>query len=789
MNLDLKNIDFSVPSNIYIKTQNGLEKCDCDSKCEEGEITVKADFPVESDDIYIVAGENSGIVSGFSADTQTEYTVSLVDGVSSAEDMVTSACPTVISLHFYSPVKSLSAKYKYVAAKTETDIEVLNKYIEKSKEYNSLERKYKKVEDVNTQLKKRSAQNAAALVESRNLAQAVDLIHNSFSWKITAPIRAISAVLRRLTVFKGLIYLKNNGLKATLRRIIKGPGPVPVSKNKLAEISRDYYISEKRRNEEESVKFNKDIKFSVLVPLYNTPEKFLREMIESVQAQTYKNWELCLADGSDKDHEDVGKIVGAYAKSDNRIKYEKLEKNSGISENTNACIRMSTGDYIALFDHDDLLHPSALYEVMKAICDHGADYIYTDENTFSEEPKDAYYPHFKPDYSPDTLRSINYICHLSVFSRELLDSVGYFRSECDGSQDYDIILRLTEKAKKVWHIRKILYYWRAHKNSVAQDLSAKPYTIVAAKKALKDHLERLSLKGEVVDSSVLSSYHIKYEIEGNPLISILIPNKDHTDDLDNCLKSIFEKSTYTNLEFIIIENNSTEKETFDYYERIQREHSNVKVVKWDSGFNYSAINNYGAGFAKGEYILLLNNDVEIINGDCFEEMLMFAQRSDVGAVGAKLYYPDETVQHAGVILGIGGIAGHSHKDYPRNSPGYASRASYAQNLTACTAACLMLRKDVYDEVGGLDEEFKVAFNDVDLCMKIRSKGYLIVFTPYAELYHYESKSRGAEDTPEKIARFQGEIKRFEDKWKKELDEGDPYYNPNLTLVREDFSFK
>lgn len=609
------------------------------------------------------------------------------------------------------------------------------------------------------------------------------------SKKAVSPLRRITALIKRLAIGRTLVYLKKNGLRATVYRVLKGAGPMPVDKRKLKKIAEDYYISAQRREQEENAQFPKDIKFSVLVPLYNTPDSFLKAMIESVQAQTYKNWELCLADGSDKEHSFVGEICKKYADGDRRIKYEKLERNLGISENTNACIRMATGEYIALFDHDDLLHPSALYEVMRAICEHGADFVYTDENTFSEEPRDAYNPHFKPDFSPDTLRSYNYICHLSVFSRELLDSVGYFRSEYDGSQDYDLILRLTEKAKKVFHIRKILYYWRAHKNSVAQDVGAKPYTVTAAKKALAAHLERCGLKGEVLDSSVPTTYHIKYEIDGNPLISVIIPNKDHTDDLDICLKSLYEKSSYKNFEVIIVENNSTEKETFEYYEAIAQKHGNIKIVKWEDNFNYSAINNFGVNYAKGEFILLLNNDVEIINGSCLEEMLMFAQRKDVGAVGAKLYYSDDNVQHAGVILGLGGTAGHAHKHFGRSHPGYMARASIAQNLSACTAACLMMRRDVFDEVGGLDENFEVAFNDVDLCMKIRKKGYLVVFTPYAELYHYESKSRGNDSTPEKLERFRGEIDRFKEKWQKQLDDGDPYYNPNLTLTRDDFSLK
>ena len=585
---------------------------------------------------------------------------------------------------------------------------------------------------------------------------------------------------------QGYRYLKRHGFKQFLIRLIERFQSQDIDYETWFGLNK---VPEGELERQKSVVFKKPAKISIVVPLYQTPERFLREMIESVCSQTYGNWELCLADGSDREHSFVGKICKKYTGKDKRIKYEKLEKNLGISENTNACIRMATGDYIALFDHDDLLHPSALYEVMRAICEHGADFIYTDENTFSEEPHDAYNPHFKPDFSPDTLRSYNYICHLSVFSRELLDSVGYFRSEYDGSQDYDLILRLTEKAKKIFHIRKILYYWRAHKNSVAQDVGAKPYTITAAKKALAAHLERCGLKGEVLDSSVPTTYHIKYEIDGNPLISVIIPNKDHTDDLNVCLKSLYEKSSYKNFEVIIVENNSTEKETFEYYEKVKQQYENLNVVTWTGIFNYSAINNFGINYAKGEYILLLNNDVEILNDNCLEEMLMFAQRKDVGAVGAKLYYSDDTVQHAGVILGLGGIAGHAHKHFDRHDPGYAARASIAQNLTACTAACLMMRRDVFDEVGGLDESFEVAFNDVDLCMKIREKGYLIVFTPYAELYHYESKSRGNDDTPEKLERFHGEVRRFEMKWQKQLNDGDPYYNPNLTLTRDDFSLK
>ena len=627
------------------------------------------------------------------------------------------------------------------------------------------------------------------------LANAQGMYHaisNAAWWKITKPGRVVVNAIKRILksnrytylFCKGLKSLFKEGFRVTWKKVKrKLSNAVDYTKARMPLYTPDELEAQKK------VQFPRDIKFSILVPLYNTPEKFLREMIESVRGQTYSNWELCLADGSDNEHNKVGKICKQFVKSDKRVTYKKLEENKGISGNTNACIEMATGDYIALFDHDDLLHPAALFEMMKAICYQEADMIYTDENTFHDTPADAYFPHFKPDYAPDTLRSYNYICHFTAFSRKLLEKAGGgFRSEFDGSQDYDLILRLTEKAENVVHIPKILYYWRSHKNSVASDISAKPYTMVAAKRALSEHLNRIGLKGTVLDSTIPSTYRIAYEIEGEPLISILIPNKDHISDLKKCIDSICIKSTYKNWEIIVVENNSTEAETFEYYKELQND-SRVHVVTWTSEFNYSAINNFGAQYARGEYILLLNNDVEIITDDWLEQMLMFAQRSDVGAVGAMLYYPDDTVQHAGVILGIGGVAGHAHKYFQRGSYGYVSRMTIAQNYSCVTAACVLIRRSVWNEINGLDEAFKVAFNDVDLCMRIRKAGYLVVWTPYAELYHYESKSRGAEDTIEKQGRFKGEVLRFQGRWGEELVKGDPYYNPNLSLTREDFSLK
>ncbi len=549
------------------------------------------------------------------------------------------------------------------------------------------------------------------------------------------------------------------------------------------------HISRKRAKLEQAQVFENMPTISVLVPLYNTPIRYLKEMIISVQRQTYSNWELCLADGSDNHHLAVKEAVEEMQKHDSRIKYKKLEQNFGISENTNACIEMATGEYITLFDHDDLLHPSALFNVVKAINDEGADFIYTDEATFVNTVQNVVLVHYKSDFAPDTLRSYNYICHLTTFKKSLLEKTGVFRKECDGSQDYDLILRLTEQAEKIVHIPEVLYFWRSHKNSTAQDISTKPYIVNAAHKALADHLERVNLKGTVEDNRYTSAYRIKYDIIGEPLVSILIANKDQKSTLEVCINSIYEKTTYKNFEVIIVENNSTEQETFDYYDELKQKHENLKVVYWKDKFNYSAINNFGFKEAKGEYALLLNNDIEILTEDWIQEMLMFAQRKDVGAVGTMLYYPDDTIQHAGVIVGLGGVAGHAHKNLKRGELGYMVRASISQNFSAVTFACVMIPSKVFTEVEGLDDKFQVAFNDVDMCMRIREKGYLIVFTPYAEMYHYESKSRGTEDTPEKVQRFNSEIDRFKTRWKAQLEKGDPYYNPHLTLNYEDFSFK
>ncbi|MCC8044636.1 MAG: glycosyltransferase [Clostridiales bacterium] len=542
---------------------------------------------------------------------------------------------------------------------------------------------------------------------------------------------------------------------------------------------------QRQRNTE----FPRKVKVSILVPLYNTPERYLKEMIESVQYQSYENWELCLADGSDAEHGSVEKICRKYSSKDGRIKYRKLEKNLGISDNTNACVDMAEGDFIALFDHDDFLHPSALYEVMKAICDHQADYVYTDEATF--EGTNIFHivsRHCKPDFAIDNLRANNYICHFSVFDADLLKKAGRFRSEYDGSQDFDLILRLTEQAKKVFHIRKTLYYWRSHPASVASDISAKTYAIDAAKRAVESHMERMGLQAEVTSSEAFPViFRIRYALPRKPMISIVIPNRDHREDLEKCVHSILEKSNYDNYEILIIENNSFKEETFACYKELE-EYEKISVLYYpEEAFNYAAINNFAAKKARGEYLLLLNNDTEVISPEWMEELMMYGQRSDVAAVGAKLYYGNDTIQHAGIVIGLGAdrAAGHSHYGDDRRSIGYMGRLYYAQEVSAVTGACMLVKKSIYEELGGMDEQFAVAFNDVDFCLRAREKGYLNVFTPYCELYHYESVSRGAEQRDKKL-RFDRETRMFKERWERLIEEGDPYYNPAFSLDRPDF---
>ena len=611
-----------------------------------------------------------------------------------------------------------------------------------------------------------------------------DGVRDTWYWKLSKPVRVVvHFVIRTRNA-----YIHYGGFKGMYRRWKQKKGE---ASKRLDFGTKSFPNAEERRREEETV-FPREIKISVLVPLYNTPEKFLREMIDSVVTQTYKNWELCLADGSDDKHTDVGRICQEYIEKDSRIKYQKIEKNLGIPGNTNVCFSMATGNFIGLFDHDDVMHPSLLFECVKTVCEKDADYVYTDEATFtSPNLDDLIVLHFKPDYSPDNLRANNYICHFSMFDADLLKKTGLFRPEYDGSQDHDMILRLTEEAKHVCHIPKILYYWRSHPNSVAAESGAKTYAIDAAKRAVHDHMrDYYGIEVEVESTRAFPTiFQIKYPINGEPLISIVIPNKDHVEDLRRCITSIEKKSTWKNYEIVVVENNSVEQSIRDYYKELESD-PKVKIVTYEGGFNYSKINNAGVKETKGEYLLFLNNDTEVISSDWMEQLLMYAQRKDVGAVGAKLYYADNTIQHAGVVIGLGAhrSAGHTHYKMPREHLGYMGRLCYAQDVTAVTGACLMVKKSIYEEVDGLDESFTISLNDVDLCLKIREKGYLNIFTPFAELYHYESKTRGMEEG-EKLRRYERECAHFRDKWKEQLDAGDPYYNPNFSLDYSDFTLR
>lgn len=637
-------------------------------------------------------------------------------------------------------------------------------------------------------------------VAEQNKAQAegkIARMKGSFFWRLSKPLRMMFHKLARVK--------ERLGYYGSLRGIARKLNAKMIERQARAQHGTASFPELPEAARQRLYKFDREVKFSILMPLYNTPEKFLRQAIESVMDQTYEGWELCLADGSDEEHAYVEQICREYMERDKqylrpssslycRILYKKLPKNEGISGNTNACLSMSSGNYIALFDHDDVLHPSVLYEYMKVICEKGADYIYCDEATFKGNSTidDMITLHFKPDYAPDNLRANNYICHFSAFARRLLDGTELFRSEFDGSQDHDMILRLTARAKCVVHVPKLLYYWRSHAGSVASDISAKSYAIEAAKGAVAAHLTAQGFKNfEITSTKAFETiFQIKYEILGNPKISIVIANKDHAEDLTRCISSILERSTYDNYEIIIVENNSVSEEIFSYYKKIQ-ENPAIRVITYEGEFNYSKINNLGVSQAAGEYVLLLNNDTSVITPDWLEELLMYAQRKDVGAVGAKLYYEDRTIQHAGVVLGLGAhrTAGHSHYRVDHRNLGYMGRLCYAQNVMAVTGACLMMRKSLYEELGGLDEGFAVALNDVDLCIRAWKAGRVNVFTPFAELYHYESASRGTDLSGANAERYEKESALFRERWKELLAQGDPYYNPNFSLDRSDFALK
>lgn len=608
-------------------------------------------------------------------------------------------------------------------------------------------------------------------------------------------------------IIKGFKYLKHYGPKSFWNRLCDRLEP--------EDVPYEPWFQHYRAGTEELLKQKKQEQkmryrplISIVVPCYQTPEKYLLEMMESVYNQSYSNWQLCLADASPS--EEVKQWVETFIqeKSETRIVYQQLEENFGIAENTNAGLKMAQGEWIGLLDHDDLLAPEALFEmVQKMNSDLELEIIYSDEDKITEGRRGEWIhsqPHFKPDFSMDLLRSNNYITHFLCVKREVLEQAGGFRREFDGAQDYDLILRCVEIAKKVGHVSRVLYHWRVHPDSTSDNPITKRYAYEAGQRAIEEHLERTGQRGNVSQLKHFGFYRVAYPVSGNPLVSILIPNKDEGETLKRCIDSI-EKSTYGNYEIIIIENNSKEEETFHYYEKLcntsyEREEriscqgqlpggQRVKVVTWKEGFNYSAINNFGASFAAGEYLILLNNDIEVITQNWIEEMLGNCQRSEVGIVGARLYYPDNTIQHAGIVVGIDGIAANMFPGMKREREGYMHRAAIQLNYSAVTAACMMVERQIFEKVGGLEEGLAVAFNDVDFCLRVREAGYLVVYNPWVEAYHYESKSRGKEDSKEKVHRFGEEIEFIRERWIKILKEGDPYYNINFSLKKCNYALK
>lgn len=585
---------------------------------------------------------------------------------------------------------------------------------------------------------------------------------------------------------KGLRYLKHYGVKEFWVRLHERFEPEEVPYGPWYE---QYIPTREELEKQRKKKWNYGPKISIIVPAYKTPEAFLRQLMDSLLAQTYANWELCIANASPEDAS-MEYVLKEYAKKDSRILWKKLEENKGIAENTNEAFAMATGEFAGLLDHDDLLAPNALYEVAKALeTEPDIDVLYTDEDKVrGDEVLEHFQPHLKPDFNIDLLRSNNYICHFFVVRKSLLEKTGGFRREYDGAQDYDFIFRCTQAAGKIHHIPEILYHWRTHQSSTADNPESKLYAFEAGKRAIEENLRQNGLIGEVSHTKDYGFYRVKYPVQGEPLVSIIIPNKDAKEDLEKCIQSILEKSSYTNYEILIVENNSTGEEIFSYYKELS-ENSRIRLLRWKREFNYSAINNYGAKKAKGDYLLFLNNDTEVISPDWIEEMLGFCQRPDTGIVGARLYFGNNTVQHAGTVIGIGGIAGHMFTDMPRERSGYMHKAAIIQDLSAVTAACMMVKRQVFDEVQGFEEQLSVAFNDVDFCLRVREKQYLVVYDPYVELYHYESKSRGAEDSKEKVRRFQSEIEFMRCRWETLLKKGDPYYNRNLSLVKWNYSLK
>lgn len=620
-------------------------------------------------------------------------------------------------------------------------------------------------------------------IESATFTKKIDLSNVNKVSKLSVAKEYIKAI-NGTNVTKGVKYLKENGPIKFLKRLKQGPGSYTMS---YAEWFENNCVSEIKLREQKNHKFEYNPQISIIVPTYNTPVDFLKEMIESVINQSYSNWQLCIADGSDTDNI-ARAIIKDYTKKDSRIVACYLEENYGISGNTNKALELASGDYVGLFDHDDLLTPDALYEIVLALQNEKYDIIYTDEDKLNNKTKTLVDPNFKPDFSIDLFRSHNYITHFFVVSTDIIKGIGGFRSEFDGSQDYDLMFRCIEKAKGIYHVPKILYHWRMHASSTAENPESKMYCYDAGKRAIEEHYKRIGVRAkvEMMPKPLWGMYHTIYETLNNPLVSIVIPNMEHKDVLKTCIDSLLNVNTYKNIEIIIVENNSKSTEIFEYYNELEQMNDNIKIVKWDKEFNYSAINNYGVTFAKGNYLLFLNNDTEVIEPNAISEMLGCCMRDEVGIVGAKLLYEDDTVQHAGVVIGFGGFAGHVFTGIKKDDYGYMVRARINCNYSAVTAACMMVKKECFEKVGGFDIKFKVACNDIDFCLRVRELDKLVVYNAFALWHHYESKSRGYEDSPEKIKRFESEVALFQERWIDILTNGDPYYNSNFKIEHGPF---
>lgn len=568
-------------------------------------------------------------------------------------------------------------------------------------------------------------------------------------------------------LFRAARFYKRHGLKTFMVHLVQKALGVESDYNKwFLRHAPDKSVLDAQRG----TKLSFAVKFSVIVMPGNDHQQGLKGTSLSLSEQTYAGWELISIGREDQKLSESGVVFVEY------------DKNSQLAEILNRAAEKSSGDYILLMHPGDQLAPNALFEIASEIEKGGYSAVYTDEDKIEASGIRHIDPIFKPDFNLDLLRSTNYISNSMVISRKTLSDIGGFKKEYGEGCILDLYFRIFESSTAIGHIPKVLYH--SKQTAVKDEISTAHHI-----KILNDHYTRMGIDAKVSETGVKSIYRTKYKVNGNPLVSVLIPNKDHIDDLEKCLNSLFDRSQYENIEIIIIENNSTEKSTFEYYDKISGEHENIQVVEYKDTFNYSAINNYGASISNGEYLLLLNNDTEIINGDCIEEMLGHCMRDEVGIVGAKLYYGDGSIQHAGVIIGLGGIAGHAFVSLKKGDTGYLDRENSAQDYSAVTAACMMTRKSVFESVGGFTEEMQVAFNDIDYCMKVRNTGKLVVYTPFAELFHFESKSRGLDDTPEKARRFNSEVERFAKRWPEILKKGDPYYNPNLTLVKPDFSIK